>query len=113
MLALTCLLMVSCGNMGQVMSAMTNGTGIANAVKSVIGLDKLKTQQLIGDWKYKGPGCAFTSENLLAKAGGEIAAVQIETPPSASKKTVPSLLKLSAPHSTANILSTKRLRRLH
>ena len=78
MLALTCLMMVSCGNMGQVMSAMTNGTGIANAVKSVIGLDKLKTQQLIGDWKYKGPGCAFTSENLLAKAGGEIAAVQIE-----------------------------------
>ena len=45
MLALTCLLMVSCGNMGQVMSAMTNGTGIANAVKSVIGLDKLKAQQ--------------------------------------------------------------------
>ena len=70
--------MVSCGNMGQVMSAMTNGTGLGNAIKSVIGLDKVKAQQLIGDWKYKGPGCAFTSENLLAKAGGEIAAVQIE-----------------------------------
>ena len=70
--------MVSCGNMSQVMSAMTNGTGIANAVKSVIGLDKVKRQNLIGDWKYKGPGCAFMSENLLAKAGGEMAAVQIE-----------------------------------
>ena len=78
LLALASLVMVSCGNMGQVMSAMTNGTGIANAVKSVIGLDKVKAQQLIGDWKYKGPGCAFTSENLLAKAGGEMAAVQIE-----------------------------------
>ena len=78
MLALASLVMISCGNMGQVMSAMTNGTGIANAVKSVIGLDKVKAQQLIGDWKYKGPGCAFTSENLLAKAGGEMAAVQIE-----------------------------------
>ena len=78
MLALASLVMVSCGNMGQVMSAMTNGTGIANAIKSVIGLDKVKAQQLIGDWKYKGPGCAFTSENLLAKAGGEMAAVQIE-----------------------------------
>ena len=78
MLALASLVLVSCGNMGQVMSAMTNGTGIANAVKSVIGLDKVKAQQLIGDWKYKGPGCAFTSENLLAKAGGEMAAVQIE-----------------------------------
>ena len=78
MLAFACLVMVSCGNMGQVISAMTNGTGIANAIKSVIGLDKVKAQQLIGDWKYKGPGCAFTSENLLAKAGGEMAAVQIE-----------------------------------
>ena len=78
LLALASLVMVSCGNMGQVMSAMTNGTGLANAVKSVIGLDKVKAQQLIGDWKYKGPGCAFTSENLLAKAGGEMAAVQIE-----------------------------------
>ena len=78
MLALACLVLVSCGNMGQIMNAMSNGTGIANAVKSVIGLDKLKVQQLIGDWKYKGPGCAFTSENLLAKAGGEMAAVQIE-----------------------------------
>ena len=78
MLALASLVMVSCGNMGQVMSAMTNGTGIANAIKSVIGLDKVKAQQLIGDWKYKGPGCAFTSENLLAKARGEMAAVQIE-----------------------------------
>ena len=78
MLALASLVMISCGNMGQVMSAMTNGTGIANAVKSVIGLDKVKAQQLIGDWKYKGPGCAFTSENLLAKASGELAAIQIE-----------------------------------
>ena len=76
--ALASLVMVSCGNMGQVMSAMTNGKGLGNAVKSVIGLDKVKAQQLIGDWKYKGPGCAFTSENLLAKAGGEMAAVQIE-----------------------------------
>lgn len=29
-------------------------------------------------WKYSKPGCAFTSENLLAKAGGEIAASKIE-----------------------------------
>ncbi len=78
MLAAACILLVSCGNVSQVMSAMGNGTGIANAVKSVIGLDKVKAQNLIGDWKYKGPGCAFTSENLLAKAGGEVAAVQIE-----------------------------------
>lgn len=73
-----CLLATSCGNMGQVLSAMSNGTGIINAISSVIGLDKVSAQNLIGEWHYNGPGCAFTSENLLAKAGGEVAAVQIE-----------------------------------
>ena len=78
MVAGICLLLASCGNMSQVLSAMTNGTGVANAITSVIGLDKVSAQNLIGTWKYSAPGCAFTSENLLAKAGGEVAAVQIE-----------------------------------
>ena len=78
MLAFVCLTLVSCGNMGQVMGAMTNGTGVVNAISSVIGLDKVRQQNLIGTWMYRNPGCAFMSENLLAKAGGEVAAVQIE-----------------------------------
>ena len=76
--AFACLAIASCGNMNQVLSAMTNGTGVVNAISSVIGLDKVKAYNLIGSWKYSAPGCAFTSENLLAKAGGEVAAVQIE-----------------------------------
>ena len=76
--AFACLTMASCGNMSQVLGAMTNGTGVVNAISSVIGLDKVKAQNLIATWRYSGPGCAFTSENLLAKAGGEVAAVQIE-----------------------------------
>jgi hypothetical protein len=75
---LACLALVSCANMGQMLGAMTNGTGITNAITSVIGLDKVTPQGLIGTWQYKNPGCAFTSKNLLAKAGGEVAAVQIE-----------------------------------
>ena len=75
---LMCMTLVSCGNMNQVLGAMTNGTGITNAITSVIGLDKVTAQGLIGNWQYKGPGCAFTSKNLLYKAGGEVAAVQIE-----------------------------------
>ena len=78
MVAGICLLLASCGNMGQVLSAMTNGTGVVNAITSVIGLDKVSAQTLIGTWQYRNPGCAFTTENLLAKAGGEVAAVQIE-----------------------------------
>ena len=75
---LACLALVSCANMNQVLGAMTNGAGITNAITSVIGLDKVTPQGLIGTWQYKNPGCAFTSKNLLAKAGGEVAAVQIE-----------------------------------
>ena len=74
LVVLSCILVMSCGNLGSMMS----GAGISNAISSVIGLDKVKAENLIGAWSYSGPGCAFTSENLLAKAGGEMAAVQIE-----------------------------------
>lgn len=77
MLAIVCMIAVSCGNMNQVLSAMQNGS-VVNAITSVIGLDKVSAQNLVGSWTYNGPGCAFTSENLLAKAGGEVAAAQIE-----------------------------------
>ena len=72
----------SCGtnsNWGQVLSTIGSGGTIGNIFSSVIGLDKVSAQQLIGTWGYAGPGCAFTSENLLAKAGGEVAAAQIRT----------------------------------
>lgn len=72
--ALGCLMLVSCGNLGALMSS----EGVANAITSVIGLNKVRPQELIGTWSYSSPGCAFMSENLLAKAGGEMAAVQIE-----------------------------------
>ena len=75
--AVASILLVSCGNMNQVLSAIQNGS-VINAITSVIGLDKVSAQNLIGSWTYNGPGCAFTSENLLAKAGGEVAAAQIE-----------------------------------
>ncbi len=77
LVAVVSMLVVSCGNMNQVLSAIQNGS-VVNAITSVIGLDKVSTQNLIGSWTYSGPGCAFTSENLLAKAGGEVAAAQIE-----------------------------------
>ena len=77
LVAFTGMLVISCGNMNQVLSAISNGS-VVNAITSVIGLDKVSASSLIGSWNYGGPGCAFTSENLLAKAGGEVAAAQIE-----------------------------------
>ena len=51
---------------------------MGNVLSSVLGIDRITQKNLIGTWKYKGPGCAFTSENTLAKAGGEIAATQVK-----------------------------------
>ena len=67
----------SCGA-GTLLQAIGSGGTLANAFTSVIGLDKVTEKGLIGTWNYSGPGCAFTSENLLAKAGGEVAATKIE-----------------------------------
>lgn len=67
----------SCGA-GTLIQTLGSGGTIANAFTSVIGLDKVTQHGLVGTWKYNGPGCAFTSKNLLAKAGGEVAATKIE-----------------------------------
>ncbi len=69
----------STGNvLGGILGAVTNGETIGNVLGSVIGLNKVTQNQLYGTWKYVGPGCGFTSDNTLAKAGGEVMATQIE-----------------------------------
>lgn len=54
------------------------GSIINGILNNVIGSGTFKQADLCHTWKYSKPGCAFTSENLLAKAGGEIAASKIE-----------------------------------
>ena len=71
------IVMTSCGA-GTLLQTIGSGGTLANAFTSVIGLDKVTKQGLVGSWNYNGPGCAFTSQNLLAKAGGEVAATKIE-----------------------------------
>lgn len=39
----------------------------------------LSQSDLVGTWSYSGSNCVFESENLLAKAGGAIAANKIES----------------------------------
>lgn len=57
----------------------TAGTIINGILNNVIGSGTFSKESLCAHtWKYSKPGCAFTSENLLAKAGGEIAANKIE-----------------------------------
>jgi len=71
------ILVTSCGASTLLQTIGSGGT-LANAFTSVIGLDKVTQKGLIGTWHYDSPGCAFTSENLLAKAGGEVAATKAE-----------------------------------
>lgn len=59
-------------------STSSSNSSISDILGSVIGSSKLTAKNLVGTWKYSSPGCAFTSENLLAKAGGEIAATTVE-----------------------------------
>ena len=55
------------------------GSIISGLLNNVIGSGTFSKEELCAHtWKYSKPGCAFTSENLLAKAGGEIAANKVE-----------------------------------
>lgn len=89
---LAIMLCVSCGSLGtgssnsssgssvlgSVLGSGANASTIGNVISSVIGLNKLTEKNLHGTWKYSGPGCAFTSDNALSRAGGEIVASKIE-----------------------------------
>ena len=60
-------------------SSSTGSSIISGFLNNVIGSATFSQADLCAHtWKYSKPGCAFTSENLLAKAGGEIAASKIE-----------------------------------
>lgn len=88
MAAVAALMLQSCGmtnpgvNGGSQMGGTTtnnSGTSIgSNALGGlldlVVGSVKLSQADIIGTWSYVEPACAFTSENLLAKAGGSVAA---------------------------------------
>ena len=64
--------------LGSILGAATDGNTITNVITSVLGADKVSEKALIGTWRYSSPGCAFTSDNLLAKAGGEVAATEVK-----------------------------------
>lgn len=65
---------------GTTTGSSSTGSSIINGIlNNVIGSATFSQADLCAHtWKYRKPGCAFTSENLLAKAGGEIAASKIE-----------------------------------
>ena len=78
LLAAVVTILTGCGTQGSsILGSILQGGTLGNVIISVIGAQTVTAQDLYGSWIYSGPGCAFTSENLLAKAGGEVAATQI------------------------------------
>ena len=51
---------------------------LSGVAKAVVGNKATTASSIIGTWTYSGPECQFESENLLAKAGGEMAANEVE-----------------------------------
>ncbi len=61
-------------------TASTAGSLLGNLLSNVLGSSSnISQSDLVGTWNYKGADCVFESENLLAKAGGAVAASKIES----------------------------------
>ncbi|MDO4511005.1 MAG: DUF4923 family protein [Bacteroidales bacterium] len=58
-------------------SSSTGGSILGGLLDLVVGSVKLSQKDIVGQWSYYEPACAFTSENLLAKAGGSVAAQKV------------------------------------
>ena len=82
MAAIAAAVLVLAGCMGTntgILSGVDTTSALGNIIGSVLGVNRVSEANLVGTWKYTAPGCAFTSDNLLAKAGGEVAAQKIKS----------------------------------
>lgn len=64
--------------LGDIIGGVLNQNTATGLLDLVVGGIKLDAASLQGTWYYNGPGVAFTSQNLLAKAGGAVAAANIK-----------------------------------
>lgn len=74
-------LMTGCGgtnSTGGLLDGIDGTSALGNILGSVLGINKVSEAALVGTWKYSAPGCAFTSQSVLAKAGGEVAAQKVK-----------------------------------
>ncbi len=73
-------LLTGCGANSTGLLGGVNGTNaLGNILGSVLGINKVSEATLVGTWKYSSPGCAFTSQSVLAQAGGEVASQKVKT----------------------------------
>lgn len=51
---------------------------LSGIAQKVVGDKATTATSILGTWKYVKPDCQFQSDNLLANAGGEVAAAKVE-----------------------------------
>lgn len=73
LLVLVVMCMISAGAGAQDLKSILSGVA-----KAVVGNKATTASSIVGTWSYAGPQCQFESENLLSKAGGEVAAKEVE-----------------------------------
>ncbi|MBR2862548.1 MAG: DUF4923 family protein [Bacteroidaceae bacterium] len=56
----------------------TVGSALESFLGAILGGSSLKQADIVGTWTYSSADCVFETENLLMKAGGEMAASKIE-----------------------------------
>ena len=83
--------------LGDILGAAANGQTLGNVLGSVLGTTNMTAKNLVGSWSYAQPGVAFTSDNLLAQAGGEVAAATIR------QKVQPVFNKLGVKAANTNV----------
>lgn len=60
-------------------SAPQGSSLLSGLLGSLLGKSEtLTAASIVGTWQYAAPDCVFESENLLMKAGGQVAAAKIE-----------------------------------
>lgn len=52
---------------------------LGDVLQQTVGGQTLSEQAVIGQWQYASPYCRLESDDLLAKAGGQVAASQVES----------------------------------
>lgn len=72
---------VSGGSSSSTSDVVSTGSSLlSNLLSGVLGSSSsLSQDDIVGTWNYTSADCVFESENLLAKAGGAVAATKIES----------------------------------
>jgi hypothetical protein len=65
------------GETPQSASTQTTASSSTDILGSILGAIGVSTGSIIGTWVYQEPSVQFTSDNLLAKAGGTVASAKV------------------------------------